>query len=264
MSITTDARTVAREVDRRLVSWLHRRTVQMRNPRPVVTFTFDDFPQSAARDGASILEANGARGTFYLAADTVGEPQDLEQGAAVEADLIATAEHVEELAKAGHEIGCHAFEHVPLQGMNRHDVAEQCRRNHASGAGGGDDRRLTSFAYPLGRVSLTAKREASRRHASCRGLSVGINAGQADLGNLRSVGLRSSALDTTGVDRWLIEVSRVGGWLIFCSHDVRAAPSHWGVTPELLQYSVEQATRRGFDVLPMRSALGRIVYGGDA
>src|SRR5262245_52879038 len=34
--------------------------------RKVVSFTFDDFPRSAARVGAEVVEAHAARATYYV------------------------------------------------------------------------------------------------------------------------------------------------------------------------------------------------------
>src|SRR2546430_15155308 len=43
---------------------------------PVVSFTFDDAPDSAAGEGAALLEEHGGRGTFYLAGSLIGQPGD--------------------------------------------------------------------------------------------------------------------------------------------------------------------------------------------
>lgn len=34
---------------------------------PLVSFTFDDVPDTALHNGAAILERHGVRGTFYIA-----------------------------------------------------------------------------------------------------------------------------------------------------------------------------------------------------
>ena len=39
---------------------------------PMVSFTFDDLPKSAVTTGAEMLEAHGARGTFYVSGGLVG------------------------------------------------------------------------------------------------------------------------------------------------------------------------------------------------
>ena len=38
----------------------------------MVSFTFDDLPKSAVTTGAGMLEAHGARGTFYVSGGLVG------------------------------------------------------------------------------------------------------------------------------------------------------------------------------------------------
>src|SRR5215471_5730762 len=43
---------------------------------PMVSFTFDDAPDSAAGEGASLLETHGGRGTFYLAGSLIDQPAD--------------------------------------------------------------------------------------------------------------------------------------------------------------------------------------------
>src|SRR5271155_4226260 len=42
------------------------KTLPMSNTRPLVTFTFDDAPESAYASGARLLEQYQARGTFYI------------------------------------------------------------------------------------------------------------------------------------------------------------------------------------------------------
>src|SRR5262249_61224688 len=43
---------------------------------PMVCFTFDDAPDSAASHGASLLEDHGGRGTFYLAGSLIAQWSD--------------------------------------------------------------------------------------------------------------------------------------------------------------------------------------------
>ncbi len=44
---------------------------------PIVSFTFDDFPLSAATRAADILERHHAVGTFYAATELLGAPHPL-------------------------------------------------------------------------------------------------------------------------------------------------------------------------------------------
>src|ERR1700760_4894159 len=76
---------------------------RLNNATPMVTFTFDDIPKSAATTGARILEDHGARGTFYVSGGLVGT--------ASSNWAVAEARNLVDLHNRGHEIGCHTFSH---------------------------------------------------------------------------------------------------------------------------------------------------------
>jgi len=71
---------------------------------PMVSFTFDDAPDSAAGEGAALLEAHGGLGTFYLAGSLIDQPGDFWRGLSNDA--------IVRLHRGGHEIGCHTFSHA--------------------------------------------------------------------------------------------------------------------------------------------------------
>jgi hypothetical protein len=50
------------KVSHRLAMHLQVDTYRLRNAGPMVSFTFDDLPKSAATTGADILEAHGGTG----------------------------------------------------------------------------------------------------------------------------------------------------------------------------------------------------------
>ncbi len=83
----------------------------MRNTAPLVSFTFDDVPDSAYTNGAAVLEQHGVRGTFYIATGTLG--------AADSHWRVIGRDQVRALHERGHEIGCHTFSHV---GVDRLDA----------------------------------------------------------------------------------------------------------------------------------------------
>ena len=43
---------------------------------PVVSFSFDDFPRSAAREGARVLREFGVKGTYFVAGARAGRHLD--------------------------------------------------------------------------------------------------------------------------------------------------------------------------------------------
>src|ERR1700716_4257923 len=83
-------------VSRRLASYVVTKSMQACNPRPLVSFTFDDIPESAFVHGARVLEENGARGTFYISGGLCGTTDASRR-------LISAPDCVE-LHRRGHEI----------------------------------------------------------------------------------------------------------------------------------------------------------------
>src|SRR5437868_11766612 len=86
-------------VSRKLASYIATKRLRARNTRPLVSFTFDDTPDSAFIHGARVLEENGARGTFYIAGGLCGT-------VVANRRQISAADCVQ-LHRRGHEIGCH-------------------------------------------------------------------------------------------------------------------------------------------------------------
>lgn len=63
--------TLADRINNRLVRYFPGPTVQVEAASPIVSFTFDDVPESSWTNGARILEEEGARGTFYISGNFV-------------------------------------------------------------------------------------------------------------------------------------------------------------------------------------------------
>ncbi|MBV9692260.1 MAG: polysaccharide deacetylase family protein [Alphaproteobacteria bacterium] len=72
----------------------------------LVSFCFDDFYHSAAQEGAALLGGLAMQATYFAAGALMGRTLDgLEH---------FTRNDVAELSAAGHEIGCHTFNHVRI------------------------------------------------------------------------------------------------------------------------------------------------------
>jgi peptidoglycan/xylan/chitin deacetylase (PgdA/CDA1 family) len=228
------------------------RWLPARNKRGVVSFTFDDIPETAAGAGAKILEASGVQGTFYVAGGLISG----EAGGGY-----ATTDDLRRLAAYGHELGCHTYSHVKASTLGAARLAEECDRNQAFVREALGDVRLTSFGYPFGAVSPPSKFRLQSRFASCRGTGAGLNAGLVDLGLLRAERLYAGRTSEARV-RSLIDAARYrSAWLIFYTHDVSPSPSEWGATPDQLRRAVEMAQEASLEILPVRAALARLAYG---
>jgi peptidoglycan/xylan/chitin deacetylase (PgdA/CDA1 family) len=224
----------------------------MRNSAPLVSFTFDDVPDSAYLNGAAVLEERGIRGTFYVAAGTCG-------GTDTHWRVIAR-DQVTALHARGHEIGCHTFSHVAVDRLDAAGMAEECRRNAAALRELCDGVQITNFCYPFGRLSWARKLQLQKRFDTCRGIYEGINTGTIDLGVLRVIELYDRTLTPEKLRDVLRETRERNGWLVFYTHDVATAPSWIGCSPALLRSTVAAVQAEGLACLPIRDALHAIGY----
>src|ERR1700688_5043769 len=91
-------------VSNRLARHFRSSPFQLQGTGPMVSFTFDDVPKSAATAGAPILEEYGARGTFYISGALVDGWQRIVTG--------VSAGKIVVLHGKGHEFACHTFSHA--------------------------------------------------------------------------------------------------------------------------------------------------------
>jgi peptidoglycan/xylan/chitin deacetylase (PgdA/CDA1 family) len=224
----------------------------MRNAAPLVSFTFDDVPDSAYTNGATILEQHGLRGTFYIAAGILGTVN--------EDWRVIDRDQVRALYEKGHEIGCHTFSHVRVEDLDARSMDEEGEQNLRGLRELCPGIALTNFCYPFGRASLPRKLQLQKRFDSCRGIYEGINAGTIDLAMLRVIELYDRTLTPDKLERALRETRERNGWLIFYTHDVAAPPSWIGGSPRLMRETIEAVQAAGIRCLPIRDALKAIGY----
>jgi peptidoglycan/xylan/chitin deacetylase (PgdA/CDA1 family) len=240
------------KLNRRLAVRLKTKTLQMRNEGPLVSFTFDDVTRSSTVAGAEILESAGACGTYYVAGGLCGTQCN--------GRPFASAEDIRRLHERGHEIGCHTYSHQRVPSLSRELVRSDIRRNAGFIRQICGDLVLSNFAYPFGDVSPGHKLLLQSTFASCRGISAGINVDSIDLGLLKAVPLYDDRIDFVTVARYLDQAARRKAWLIFYTHEVDYMKRPYGTSIKLLEFCVEQAKARGFDIIPVRNALGKVAF----
>jgi peptidoglycan/xylan/chitin deacetylase (PgdA/CDA1 family) len=248
-ALQTRLRNLARRVSASAVST---RTVRMVNPRPIASFSFDDFPKSAVSQGAAILEQGGLRGTYYLSARFESLSED--------GIDYYDRDDLKRLFDYGHEIGCHTASHIHAPDLTAARLGKELETNAAFVHEALGDVRMTTFAFPFGDIDLRTKLFMQDRFAACRTTSPGLNRDVADLGGLRAISLYSGSSDAERIRAVAREAAAPRAWLIFYTHDVSDSPSPFGCTPELLQTAVEAVVEAGFEVLPIRNALGLIRF----
>ncbi len=237
----------AARVDRWRARLFERAEARVRRDVAVVSVTFDDFPRSAGYAGAEILEAAGARGTYYVSAGLAGSRNHL--GALFDPqDLIR-------LHDAGHEIACHTAGHHDLAAAADDDVLRSVAENAATLAAYGVKTAASNFAYPYGEASPAAKRVLSQRFDTLRGVRPGVNRGQVDRALLRAVEINSESVES--VIAHVADAAARGGWLILYTHDVRESPSRWGCRPGELTQVVRSVVDRGLEIATVADAARR-------
>jgi len=228
------------------------RGVTMVNERPIVSFTFDGFPKSAALEAATRLERRGAAGSFYMSRRFCG--------ATVDGIEYYDLDDLRRLVDNGHEIGCHTAGYVRAPSIGSEQLTADLDANAEFIRAQFRDLRMTTFAYPFGDIDMRTKLRMERRFAACRSTSPGVNAGVADLGALRAEPLFSRSTDARAVKSLIERSARPRSWLIFLTHDVEETPSPYGCTPALFEHALESALALGCQVLPVRNALGCIRF----
>jgi peptidoglycan/xylan/chitin deacetylase (PgdA/CDA1 family) len=233
---------------RRLAKLAARRAAPRAPGRPMVSFCFDDAPESAALRGAEILEARGLTGTWFISMGLTG--QDGPMG------VNADAGQIGRLLEAGHEIGCHTFSHLNCGMAPAGIVAGDVERNLKALQAQGAPQPLT-FAYPYGEVSAPAKVALGERFALARALHHGLIGEGSDLNQAPAVGIEGPAGEEVA-RRWLHRAIAEKAWLILYSHDVRAAPSPFGCTPAALARLADDALAGGAEVVTVAEGCRRI------
>lgn len=240
----------ARKVTQRVVRHVPGPRVVLKTDTPIVTFTFDDVPDTALTAGAAVLEANGVKGTFYIAGGLVGTHE-------ADRDLI-TAEQVTELAGRGHEIGCHTYSHFWVRHLSPDELQRDLDRNRAFHALHAPNNQLKNFAFPYNAPKIGIRKDMMGRFRSCRGGVEAVNRGPTDLAFLRSIEIRPPDAYARTLTRWIDDAVRMPGWLIYFTHDVQSRPTPFGCTPDTLDMLVRYARDRGCEVLTVDAALDRL------
>src|SRR6185295_19297 len=220
---------------------------RLRNATPMVSFTFDDVPKSAATVGAAVLEAHDVRGTFYVIGSQVGTSSPLW-------DMV-DGDDVVAVHRRGHEIACHTFSHKRACDLDAETLNAEIARNQHYLRSLDPSIHIENFAYPFGYGSFVRKRQLKTLFKSCRSIVPGVNSGAIDLQFLRAMPLIDRRIDHEGIERAFDQAQTDNGWLIFYTHDVADEPSPYGCSPALLNAALQAASRRKIPVLNMAEAL---------
>jgi peptidoglycan/xylan/chitin deacetylase (PgdA/CDA1 family) len=232
---------------RTCAEYLFRRPFAIESTRPLISFTFDDFPRTALSVGGSILHQRKLAGTYYVSLDLAGKEDA--SGSMFTLDDLRTAR------EQGHELGCHTFDHFDSGGTPTNVYVESVRANQRAFEKLFPGERFRTFSYPKSAPRGRTKQLTARNFDSCRGGGQAFNTGITDLNYLRAFFIEQAQGDMQAM-RDIIDANRAAnGWLIFATHDVCDAPSPYGCTPAIFEAVVDHAVQSGATILPVTAAL---------
>lgn len=235
---------------RRAGRYLDVRPVDVRPTRGVLSLSFDDIPVSAWTEAGPVLAQHDVLATYYVCGGLSGGTNlDLPQ---------FETEHLQALFAAGHEVGCHTYEHVSTLTLDAGGLDASLARNAAWVSERLDGHVMTTFAYPFGDCALGAKAVIDRRFLCGRGVRDGVNAGRADRANLQAIGLESRRLPGYDLEALVQKTSDSRGWLIAYGHDVSDRPTPYGCTPDDIDRLIRLARAADLDIVPVGAAWERL------
>lgn len=238
------------KMSRQLSRFLAREECEVLLDHAIVSFTFDDFPKSAAVEGAQQLEARSWRGTYYACAG-LAETENHH-------GLMFSAEDITRLERDGHEIACHTFEHLDCAKASSQEIETSIDKNAIALKAMGLQSSLNNFAFPYGEVSPSAKLLLNARFDTLRGIRAEVNRGRSDFNLLSSVPLDGGEAGIARACEAAESLMKHPGWLIFYAHDIQEPASEWGCTPAEFARVLEAVDASGAKVLPVDAALNAL------
>jgi len=222
---------------RKALCALARRDVLISSDRPLISFSFDDFPRTALTVGGTILQEAGVHGTYYVALGLINTLNHLGPHFSKEdlLDLLAT----------GHELASHTYSHASARTAGLTNYAHDVEKGYQALAGTLGLNASRQFAYPYGEITLRVKRTIGPKMQSCRGIYPGLNGPHVDLNLLRANHLYGDTSQFAAAEALIKQNSWGKSWLIFYTHDVQQNPSPYGCTPALLEQVVRTAVTSG-------------------
>ena len=232
-------------VKRRILPLQAQRKVNFKLDKPIISFSFDDCPQSVIENGIKPLEAQGWRSSVYVAMGLCNTTNHL--------GLHMSEEDVVALHKSGHEIGDHTYSHCDGSAMPIEEFLEDIDKNQATLQALGLPPSQT-FAYPYGQATPALKRAVETRFIGARGIDSRNHITSADLNQIGSNRLYRGG-EFNALIGQITDLRARPAWITIFTHDIREKPSHYGCTPEQMLATIEAVKKSGATVLTIADAI---------
>ena len=224
-----------------------RRPFSIQPQRPMISFTFDDFPRSALLCGGSILNRHGLAGTYYVSLGLAGKE--------TESGQMFLMDDLRMLVERGHELGCHTFDHCDSWATATKTFEDSIIENREALNRLFPFSEFKTFSYPISLPRPHTKARIADYFLCCRGGGQTFNSGKSDLNQLSAYFLEKSRNDIQAVKDLIDHNRQACGWLIFATHDIANKPTPFGCTPEFFESVVQYAVASGAQIVPVVGAL---------
>jgi glycosyltransferase involved in cell wall biosynthesis/peptidoglycan/xylan/chitin deacetylase (PgdA/CDA1 family) len=232
---------------RRATSKVWRRPFLINSQRPLISFTFDDFPRSALLAGGSILNRYGLSGTYYVSLGLAGRE--------TESGQIFVPDDLTILLEEGHELGCHTFSHCDSWATATKTFENSILKNREALNQLFPFSEFKTFSYPISLPRPHTKAKMADYFLCCRGGGQTFNTGKADLNQLSAYFLEKSRGNLQAVKDLIDRNRQACGWLIFATHDISDSHTPFGCTPDFFENVVKYAVGSGAQIVPVVEAL---------
>jgi peptidoglycan/xylan/chitin deacetylase (PgdA/CDA1 family) len=224
--------------------------VTIKLDKPMASFTFDDVPMSAVKNGGAILEKYGFKGTYYISMGI--NPKKAFRGTSSMSDILQL------IAERGHEIGCHTYTHQNLGWSSYAKTIANCEQNINAINDFFPGYSVASFSYPFGSVGFESKRALQTIYSTMRSTVYGINKDGTDFSYLRAINLYSKNFNHNKIQAYLDQAKTSRAWIIFYTHGVTDNFGPVGTSPEDLEWTVEECVKNDFEVVTVNQASRKI------
>jgi Glycosyl transferase family 2/Polysaccharide deacetylase len=224
-----------------------RRPFSIHPQRPLISFTFDDFPRSALLNGGSVLNRHGLAGTYYVSLGLAGKETPSGQ--------MFLVDDLRMLVEKGHELGCHTFAHCDSWATATKTFENSIIENREALNRLFPFSDFKTFSYPISLPRPHTKARIADYFLCCRGGGQTFNCGKSDLNQLSAYFLEKSRDNIQAIKDLIDHNRQACGWLIFATHDIANRPTPFGCTPEFFESVVQYAICSGAHIVPVVEAL---------
>lgn len=215
----------------------------------IVSFCFDDIPDSAITNGARILNKYGYAGTYYVCMGLSDNNNSNK--------TYFDHSQLKQLVENGAELACHTSTHIKLYKSGKKEILDNLKQNQEQINKLIPGYKFKNFSYPSGQQTFRSKMILKKEYQSARGVKHGLNVKEMDVYNLYAYELRA-LLTLPEVYALIDKAIEQKAWLILYTHDVEENPSRVGCSPEYFESVVKYCASKQVEVSTVEKAIAKI------